>query len=248
MLDTIMENDYPLDKVIHAEIWATDTIPADLPPMVEFKAKADDILKSRYGIEVEHVRAKVTYEEQFYHVKGERAKPKNRGKIYGFPAIIGSWCVGKLKTVPLSQSKKNCTAEYIGYAVDEKNVTRQEKITDYLHNGHPTRVFPLVDHNITEQECFDWCEKNDLLSPIYSTTTRGGCWFCHKQSLPQLRLLRKNYPELWAKLLAWDKDNPWGDFNKRNSVAELDNRFFEEESQITILEEKKEKNLEHWTA
>ena len=27
----------PLDRIIHAEVWATDTIPADLPPMVEFK-------------------------------------------------------------------------------------------------------------------------------------------------------------------------------------------------------------------
>lgn len=47
----------PLDRIIHAEVWATDTIPADLPPMVEFKAKADRIIKERYGIEVEHVCA-----------------------------------------------------------------------------------------------------------------------------------------------------------------------------------------------
>ena len=37
-------------------MWATDTIPADLPPMVEFKAKADRIIKERWGIEVEHIR------------------------------------------------------------------------------------------------------------------------------------------------------------------------------------------------
>lgn len=47
----------PLDKIVHAEVWATDTIPADLPPMVEFKTKADKIIKERYGIEVEHVWA-----------------------------------------------------------------------------------------------------------------------------------------------------------------------------------------------
>lgn len=29
---------YPIDRVIHADVWATDTIPAELPPMVEFKA------------------------------------------------------------------------------------------------------------------------------------------------------------------------------------------------------------------
>lgn len=47
----------PLDRIVHAEVWATETIPADLPPMVEFKKKADKIIKERYGIEVEHVFA-----------------------------------------------------------------------------------------------------------------------------------------------------------------------------------------------
>lgn len=47
----------PLDRIVHAEVWATETIPADLPPMVEFKTKADKIIKERYGIEVEHVWA-----------------------------------------------------------------------------------------------------------------------------------------------------------------------------------------------
>lgn len=47
----------PLDRIVHAEVWATDTIPADLPPMVEFKVKADEIIKKRYGLTVEHIAA-----------------------------------------------------------------------------------------------------------------------------------------------------------------------------------------------
>ena len=38
-LGAIEKLGWPLDRIIHAEIWATDTIPADLPPMVEFKEK-----------------------------------------------------------------------------------------------------------------------------------------------------------------------------------------------------------------
>lgn len=56
-LEAIKLLDLPLDRIIHAEVWATDTIPADLPPMVEFKAKADAIIKERYGITVEHISA-----------------------------------------------------------------------------------------------------------------------------------------------------------------------------------------------
>ena len=34
---------WPIDRVVTAEVWATDTLPADLPPMVEFKDHADRI-------------------------------------------------------------------------------------------------------------------------------------------------------------------------------------------------------------
>ena len=77
---------WPLDRIIHAEVWATDDIPADPPPMVEFKAKADKIIKERWGIEVEHLCAvrngeKLTYEKLFYHVP----KRKTDGGEYRFP-------------------------------------------------------------------------------------------------------------------------------------------------------------------
>lgn len=75
---------WPLGRIVHAEVWATDTIPADLPPMVEFKAKADKIIKERWGIEVEHIRARQCYEDLFYSVcHGE--KSKIAGNIYGWP-------------------------------------------------------------------------------------------------------------------------------------------------------------------
>lgn len=90
-----------IDRVVHAEVWATDDIPADLPPMVEFKEKADKIIKDRYGLEVEHVwaskkkgGAKASYSTFFYT---ETKKGKYIGKIYGFPCAIKPWCNSKLK-------------------------------------------------------------------------------------------------------------------------------------------------------
>ena len=47
-LGAIEQLGLPLDRIVHAEVWATDTIPADLPPMVEFKKKADEIIKNTY--------------------------------------------------------------------------------------------------------------------------------------------------------------------------------------------------------
>ena len=78
---------WPLDRIVHAEVWATDTIHADLPPMVEFKEKADAIIKDRWGVEVEHIRPKMTYQDYFYRV---RESGKAEGQIQGFPMTRGA--------------------------------------------------------------------------------------------------------------------------------------------------------------
>lgn len=103
-LEAIKQLGWPLDRIIHAEVWATDTIPADPPPMVEFKSKADKIIKERYGIDVEHLCAvrdgeKLTYEKLFYHVP--KRKPVGQfkdGSYAGFPYQKGAWCNDRLKT------------------------------------------------------------------------------------------------------------------------------------------------------
>ncbi len=84
---------------------------------------------------------------------------------------------------------------------------------------------PLVEAGWTEADCRRWCEENDLLSPIYTTASRGGCWFCHNQSVEQLRLLRKNYPEYWDLMLKWDKDSPVLFKADGHTVHDFEERF-----------------------
>ena len=212
-LGAIEQLGLPLDRIIHAEVWATDTIPADLPEMVEFKEKADAIIKDRYGIEVEHISSEVSYEEQFY--KRRFNKKKEIDCIYGFPCIRGAWCNDRLKTGILNKINKGNIC-YIGIASDEPN---------RFHNLTDEKISPLVEAGWAEDMCREWCIKNDLLSPIYTTATRGGCWFCHNQSVGQLRLLRKNYPELWRLLLKWDTDSPVSFKPDGHTVHDFDHRF-----------------------
>lgn len=118
-LGAIEQLGWPLDRIVHAEVWATDTIPADLPPMVEFKAKADAIIKERWGIEVEHVCAmrdgkRLTYVDLFYHTPDRKCKngggtsdflsfgglgaqADSRSQRYGWPHQQGAWCTSRLK-------------------------------------------------------------------------------------------------------------------------------------------------------
>lgn len=78
-LGAIEQLGWKLDRIVHSEVWAIDTIPADLPPMVEFKVNADAIIKERWGIEVEHYRGKRSFFDCFYTNVSSKAKEKYAG-------------------------------------------------------------------------------------------------------------------------------------------------------------------------
>ena len=241
--------------------------------MVEFKAKADAIIKERWGIEVEHIcaerreRERETYESMFYRVQ---IKGQFVGTVKGFPMCISPWCkklkyekinipryllqtADKWKTcrtdsrvsdgewslvsrsiereragqsqedAKFSESAltqgadKNTVVQYLGIAIDEpKRLARLDGIT---------KISPLAAIGWTEADCRRWCEENNLLSPVYTTAARGGCWFCHNQGIEQLRLLRKTYPDLWSLLLKWDKDSPVSFKPDGRTVHDYDRRF-----------------------
>ena len=58
MLDVIHTRGLPLDRITTTDVWATDTISANLPPVEAFKAKMDQWIWDRYRIEVEHLCAR----------------------------------------------------------------------------------------------------------------------------------------------------------------------------------------------
>ena len=80
MLDVIWTRGLPLDRITTTDVWATDTVPAWLPPMQEFMDRMDEWIWSRYHIECEHLCAmnkdgtKKTYEQMFYHVPVRRSQ------------------------------------------------------------------------------------------------------------------------------------------------------------------------------
>ena len=204
----------PLDRIVHIEIMATPEIHSDLPPMLEFKKKADAIIKERYGIEVDHIHAPKSYEELFYT---QFQKGKRQGEIYGFPMVRGAWCNDRLKLKPMRQFEKDTNVTlYLGICADEP-----ERLARLTGNKRS----PAAEFGYTEADCRKMAEELDLLSPIYADAQRGGCWFCHNQGVDQLRKLRKNYPEYWQLLLKWDKDSKIVFKPNGHTVHDYDNRF-----------------------
>ena len=84
MLEVIHSRGLPLDRITTTDVWATNTISANLPPMDKFKAMMDERIWSLYHIEVEHLCArnkdgsKKTYEQMFYHVPVRKAIERER--------------------------------------------------------------------------------------------------------------------------------------------------------------------------
>lgn len=80
MLEVIHSRGLRLDRITTTDVWATDTVPAWLPPMDEFKARMDQRIWDMYRIQVEHLCArnydgsKKTYEQMFYHVPVRRSQ------------------------------------------------------------------------------------------------------------------------------------------------------------------------------
>lgn len=222
MLEAIHLLGYPLDEIVHVEIWATETISANLPPVVEFKKHADKIIKERYGLEVRHVCAtnedgsKRTFEQMFYSVPSRRKKKEFEGEILGFPMLCGRWCLKelKLKAFPKNDGE---LVKYVGIAADE---------TKRINNSqNASKSLPLVDIGWTEADAMAWCAEHDLVSPSYATSFRDGCWFCPLQNTNSLRALRRDWPDMWALMLKWDKDSPITFKIDRLTVHDYDRRF-----------------------
>ena len=191
----------PLDRIVHAEVWATDTIPADLPPMVEFKKKADEIILKRYGIVVEHICAvererPLSFEGQFYTIRWNK---KIGGEcIYGFPMVRGPWCNSKLKLAALKRIEKIDFREtLLPHPQTERWRERERERERRFNRGIPkSMALALQQTQIPNDTGFDTDSRDerclsanldskptssiDIYGFPYTGMRNGGMGWCHR--------------------------------------------------------------------
>ena len=80
MVDVIISRGLQLDGVTTTDVWATDTVRAELPEVLIAKERIEEKLWQMYRIEVDHLCArnrdgtKRTYEQMFYHIPNRRSQ------------------------------------------------------------------------------------------------------------------------------------------------------------------------------
>ena len=146
-------------------------------------------------MKITKVKAPSSFE--YYLTEYELKRGKRKGKKgYGFPNGLSRWCTGTMKTNPINKYLKekykgDKIVQYIGIAVDEKERCKE---------GTSNR-YPLVEWGVTESNALQYCyNKGYDWNGLYEKFDRLSCWMCPLQKLSELKVIYKEFPELWKQL------------------------------------------------
>jgi 3'-phosphoadenosine 5'-phosphosulfate sulfotransferase (PAPS reductase)/FAD synthetase len=154
---------------------------------------------------------------------------------HGWPSPNRRWCTYfKQRTVRwyIRDQYKNDVISYLGIAADEAHRTENNK-GKYRYE----QQYPLVKWDMDEAACLAYCRARGFdWGGLYDISPRVSCFCCPLQRIGQLRNLRRNFPALWAQMLAWDAEiGPHNrGFKNYDTVADLERRFANEDRQGTL--------------
>lgn len=237
MLLLMIEKDMPIDMVLTADTGM------EFPEMYDHLARVDEHLYRERGIHLTVLRHPKGFEWLMFDEPKQKAASIERRKrlgipLYGngWPGVKVRWCTGQLKThlihKAVNELKGNHRAlHYVGIAADEP-----QRIKD--------KQYPLVDWNIPEKEALQICyDRGFHWDGLYEIYHRCSCWCCPFQRIDELRKLRTQHPELWARLRAMDAraiaqfgHNPLGQFRQNWTVEQLEQRFAAEARQFSAFD------------
>lgn len=164
-----LEHGEPLDEAVYCEVMFDKEISGEVPEHRDFIYTTAIPALERRGVKVTVLRSEKTYVDLF---TGKITRGPKKGLLRSFP-ICGRCAVQRdCKLKPILRYQKSLppdTVQYIGIAKDE-----QERLLRLAGN----RVSLLDKYNCTEEDAKQLCQRAGLLSPVYTFTTRGGCWFC----------------------------------------------------------------------
>ena len=231
MVLRLIEEKFPLDDIVYFE--------ADW----EFPQMANHVLKvqEHIGREITILHPPETFEYWMINRKIVGRAGKNKGKFYrtgyGWPSPIRRWCTALKRDV----INKHCRQKYgkgysvyIGFAADEVKRTGCGNACAGEEKNGRHQLYPLIfDWDMDEKDCLQYCyDRGFDWGGLYKLFRRVSCFCCPLQRLGELKTLRREFPDLWSKMLEWDKCMSGHNrgFYGYATVHDLDRRFAQEPS------------------
>ena len=193
----------------------------EYPEVYEYIKKVEQYIDRKVTV----IRPKKSWDNLFYM---KVVSGRFKGRIRGFPycCVPGCWASRDLKVRPMEHSRPKDAIIYLGINYDERGRIQYEK-------GHCENLrYPLVEWKWNAKMCLEYLKEKDLFPPLYNKFERTGCWLCPKQRMSSLKILYRDYPDLWDKLKKYEKDSPHG-FKPNVRLDEL-----EKEWKTTLIEKK----------
>lgn len=214
---------YPLHEVIYCDTGM------EFPAMAEHINRLEQIF-TRAGIKFTRLKNEKSFEYFMFEHQPKRRNPGLRDKSgMSWPGPRLRWCTARLKTDVIDKYLEDLRCQYsliqlIGLAADEQARLKR------VNNQNPEHRHPLAEWGWTEADCLKYCyEAGFDWGGLYEVFHRVSCWCCPLQGLDALRKLRKNFPDLWSRLLDMEH-HTWRNFRADYTVDQLETRFaFEEE-------------------
>lgn len=165
----------------------------EFPQMYEHIEKVDKYISKKYGKHVTRLVGEHTFEWGLAEVEKTKGEFKGRHG-YGWSSMANRWCTRLLKEKPINKfmvehgfNRAN-VKQYIGIAADEPKRVHDD-------------IYPLFEWGITEEQALDFCYKRGFdWGGLYKERSRLSCWICPLQRVHDLKLLYRDFPELWAEL------------------------------------------------
>lgn len=192
-----LENGEPLDRVVFAEVMFDHSrgISGEIPEHIEWVYSTAIPKLEAMGVKVDVVRGE---KDCCWYFNNPIGGGQYKGKMRGFP--LGGMCVVNrdCKLKPIRDYHRQYRedyriVQYVGIAKDEpRRLARIDGVK---------KVSLLDKYHYTEAMARAKAEEYGLLSPIYQSGNRNGCWFCPNRSIRQFGRFRKAHPDLWAELV-----------------------------------------------
>lgn len=188
-----LEHNEPLDEALFVEVMFDKDrgISGEVPEHIEWVKDYAIPLLANMGVRTKILHSDKDYMYFFTNAVGGGIY---KGRLYGFPIAQRCFINRDCKIRPINQYIKGHgnVVQYVGIAADEhKRLARLKG---------QNKISLLARYGYTESMAKDLCEKYNLLSPIYRTSERNGCWFCPNCKIKDFAMLRKRHPELWSEL------------------------------------------------